>query len=319
LTEQGAYLRKAGNQIIVEKKGETLIKISAHRVNNVLLYGNIQFTTQALKLLLNHGVELALLTQSGKIFGQFTPPLSKNILLRMSQFKLFSDDSICHKQAKRLLEAKLDNSKEVLKQFVWNKRDIDLSNQIRQIEKQIGSIEKQNSQAALNGVEGIAASAYFNAFRSVFIDQSVFNKRSKRPPKDPSNALLSFCYVLLGFLIQSHLNAVGFDPYLGFYHKTAYGRPSLAIDIVEVFRAPIVDRFVVRLFNLGIMKKDDFQPSEDGGFRLDSNGIKKFFKQWDEHIKSSGFMNILRTQVDTLREVCLEKKEYPDYYTFKAQ
>ncbi len=110
ITEQGAYLRKTGKRLFLEKEGRKLADIDVHRVDCVLIYGNIQFSTQAVKMLLKNGVELALLSESGKIYGQLTPPVPKNIILRTNQFRLFNDKDFRLEQSKYILKAKLENS-----------------------------------------------------------------------------------------------------------------------------------------------------------------------------------------------------------------
>lgn len=111
-----------------------------------------------------------------------------------------------------------------------------------------------------------------------------FTGRNRRPPRDPLNALLSFGYVLVGSEIQSLLDAMGFDPYLGFFHKIDYGRPSLALDLVEEFRAPLVDRFSLRLLNLGILSAEDFTRTPEGGMVLEREALKRYFAAYEKEL-----------------------------------
>jgi CRISPR-associated protein Cas1 len=111
-----------------------------------------------------------------------------------------------------------------------------------------------------------------------------FSGRERRPPPDPFNALLSFGYVLVGNEIQSLLDGMGFDPYLGFFHQLDYGRPSLAIDLLEEFRAPLVDRLSLKLVNLGVLHKEDFVTGPDGGCFLNQDGKKRYFQAYEEEL-----------------------------------
>lgn len=133
------------------------------------------------------------------------------------------------------------------------------------------------------GVEGGASAAYFRALGQMFLKDLKFEKRTKRPPKDPVNALLSFGYSLITNEIHGLLVGHGFDPFIGFLHGLSYGRPSLALDLVEEFRQPVVDRFTLRLVNRGIIKKEDFTARE-GGIYLTDHARKTFFVQYDKQI-----------------------------------
>jgi CRISPR-associated protein Cas1 len=319
LTEQGAILRKAGNCLVVEKNNVQLLEVEIQRLDTVVLFGNIHFTTQAARLLLENGIEMALLSESGHLFGQLTPPTGKNIVLRQKQFLLFSNSGVCLDQSKLLVEAKIQNSLSVLKQFTWNEKDLDLNREMADLGKAMDEIAPAPDAGVLNGIEGNAAKIYFGGFGKVFREPFLFNGRSKRPPLDPANALMSFGYVLLGSLIQAHLDAVGFDPFMGFYHDLSYGRPSLALDLLEVFRAPIIDRFVVKCFNLKIFKADDFSQSETDGFRLSPPALKRFFTRWNEHLRQQDFGGILQEQIESLRKFCMAETELPVYYRFRAQ
>jgi len=317
--EQGATVRKKGRELKIEKNGELLLKVEVHRLDTVVLYGNVQFSTQVLQVLMREGIEVALLSRSGKLYGQVTPPAPKNILLRQNQFSKFDIVDFCLMQSRKLVHAKLRNSAEFLKQLNWNRRDIDLREHIEDIAKQQKMVDSATSIASLNGIEGNAARIYFRGYAEGFLDKSLFRGRSRRPPKDEANALMSFGYVLLASIVQSQLDAVGFDPYLGFYHQRSYGRQSLALDMMEVFRSWIVDRFVLRAFNLGIFQKGDFDRNPSDGARLKDYALKKFFFRWDEHLDTCGFRSILNKQVDSLTNVCKGRSRFPDYHLFGAR
>ena len=173
---------------------------------------------------------------------------------------------------------------------------------------------------SLNGVEGSAAHFYFQAFPLLLKAEGIdFPGRKRRPPPDPVNAILSFGYTLLTSRIQSILDASGFDPYLGFLHRVDYGRPSLALDLLEPFRAPLVDRFAVRLFNLKILKPDDFDTTETSGARLKHDAMKRFFLQWEKQLTTFEFSKHLKIQTDSLANVLKDNREFPEHYRFKAE
>ncbi|NLI15123.1 MAG: CRISPR-associated endonuclease Cas1 [candidate division Zixibacteria bacterium] len=319
LTEQGAVLRKTSRSLRLEKEGKQIAEVEISKLDNVLVYGNIQVTIQALRLLLENGIELSLLSESGKLYGQLTPPFSKNIFLRKRQFELFSDERSCKLLAGPLIKAKILNSIEVLRQFSWHIDGLNYDSEIGELTRMAEQAESAPHLRTLIGIEGASAKIYFGAFGKAFKDNTLFNGRSKQPPRDPANALMSFGYVLITALIQSHLEAVGFDPYQAFYHSLTYGRPSLALDILEVFRAPVADRFAVKMFNLGVFKREDFNDSNVEGFRLKPEAIKRFFLRWDECLRKMDILKIIREQVDSLRKACLGEIKTPEYYLFKAK
>jgi CRISPR-associated protein Cas1 len=319
IIEQGASLKKEGLEIIVEKDSKVLSAIETHRLDSILLFGNIQVTTQALRLLLEEGIQLAFLRQSGYLYGIVTPPISKNVVLRLEQYRAVQDPLTRLILSKVLVTAKLKNTLETLRQYLWNSPKPKLKDAAVSIQEMICSIQKSPTLSAISGIEGMAARTYFEAYATVFKEASIFHSRSKRPPLDPGNALLSLGYTLLAFRIQSHLNASGFDPYLGFYHRIDYGRPALSLDMLEPFRAPVVDRFVTRMFNLGVIKNDDFTSSPEEGYRLTPTALKRFFSHWEEQLSHTGFLENLNCQVDSLRAYLMKKEPALKLYQFKAR
>ena len=155
----------------------------------------------------------------------------------------------------------------------------------------IGELEALRSRAAsaddrgmLMGIEGDAARRYFQALGKGFSGPIGFFGRQKRPPPDPANALLSFGYVLLANLIAPLLEARGFDPYLGMLHTVRSGRPSLALDMMEEFRHPVVDRFVLRTCNRRQFSPEDFDKVDGKGVRLKKEGLRRYFREWETYI-----------------------------------
>lgn len=172
----------------------------------------------------------------------------------------------------------------------------------------------------LLGVEGEAASAYWAAFPCLLTAEGVsFPGRRKRPPPDPVNAVLSFGYTLLTDILLSALEARGFDPWVGFLHSESYGHPCLALDLVELFRAPVVDRLAVRLFNLGILKPADFHPSQEGGVRMTPDALRTFFRHWEQAIAKLNLRHIIKDQVDHLARVYLGQEAVLKPWTWSAR
>lgn len=249
VTEQGAVLRKTGERLVVEKDRTVLLEVPCRKLDAVLIYGNVQVTTQALAELLEHGVELALLSAGGKLRCQLTPPKARNVPLRMRQYEVAASEAACLPLARELVRGKIANQAAVLRRFRVNHPEAVDAGDVAELERAAAGVDRAASLEILRGIEGAAAARHFRALAGMVPPELRFEGRSRRPPRDPVNALLSLGYVLAGNELQSLLDAMGFDPYLGFFHRLDYGRPSLALDLVKEFRAALVDRFVTGLFN----------------------------------------------------------------------
>ncbi|MBI5185792.1 MAG: CRISPR-associated endonuclease Cas1 [Nitrospinae bacterium] len=322
LTEQGAVLRKTGDRLIVEKDGEVLLDVQCHKIEAVLIFGNVQFTTQAVKELFEHGIEMALLTKNGRLVGQITSPFTKNIELRIAQFERHRDEDFKLEFSLSLVAGKVRNALQVLKTFACNHAETDLTEEIQGLESSLRTLENGKIAAeGLNGTEGNAARAYFAGFGKMVRNGFGFEGRKKRPPTDPVNALLSLGYTMIFNEISSLLDGLGFDPYLGYYHKPEYGRASLASDLMEEFRAPIVDRLTLRLVNNRMLAEKDFYNNPKGeGIYLTREALKRYFAEYEEFIgrefthpdtkEKTSFRKCFRIQAERLASAIKGEKKY---------
>jgi CRISPR-associated endonuclease Cas1 len=152
------------------------------------------------------------------------------------------------------------------------------------LQTRLSRIDASANLDALRGLEGSAAAAYFDAFAAMVPEDLGFSGRQRRPPRDPVNSLLSFGYVLVGNELQSLLDGIGFDPFIGFFHALDYGRASLALDLLEEFRHALVDRLTISLLNRGIIKRTDFQTTPEGGLYLDQDGKRRYFTEYAKEL-----------------------------------
>lgn len=318
ITEQNAWIRKRGDRVVVEKDDATLLEIPYFKIDTVLLYGNVQFTTQALGLLLDHGVELALLTTSGRLRGQLTPPKAKNITLRMAQYERSACEDFCLNFARELVRGKIENSAAHLRRFRHNHPEVIELSDITNLETHAAQVQSVAGIESLRGVEGTAAARYFRALQNMVPEELGFEGRRRRPPPDPVNALLSFGYVIVGNELQALLDAIGFDPYLGFYHQVDYGRPSLALDLLEELRPALVDRLTVRILNLRLLTAEDFETHPRRGARLSRDGKKRYFefleqelaREWEEDGERWTFRSAFRRQAHRLARAIEHDEPY---------
>ncbi|MCL5022277.1 MAG: CRISPR-associated endonuclease Cas1 [Nitrospirae bacterium] len=284
LTEQGSVLSKTGDRLIVRKEGEVLLDVPCSKVDAVLIFGNVHFTTQAVHELFEHGIEMALLTRTGRLVGQITSPFTKNIELRVKQFERYHDEAFKLGLSKTIVQGKIANCLSLMSAFSYNHPERNLAETVARIETTMKGLNDARDTSALMGIEGITAKTYFSGFAKMILADFVFEGRKKHPSTDPVNALLSFGYTLLFNEISSLLDGLGFDPYLGYFHEVEYGRASLATDIQEEFRASI-DRFTLYLVNNRMVGRDDFYPNpKDGAMYLKRDAMKKYFVEYEKYL-----------------------------------
>ena len=311
LTEQGSLLRKKGDRLVVEAHRETLLSVESHKIDAVLIFGNVQVTTQAIHKLFQHGIELSYLSKSGRFIGHIRPAAAKNIDLRIEQFRRLEDETFRIVFSQSVVQAKIYNSLQLLRSFAYNHPESNLKEVTTDIEDSLRRVPLQNTFESLNGIEGLAARTYFKGFERMILGDFTFEGRKRRPPPDPVNALLSLGYTLVFNELASLLDGLGLDPLLGYYHKENYGRASLAADILEEFRVPLVDRLTLKLINNRVLIPEDFftNPAESGCY-LKRDALKKYLEIYEKQINESfrhpetgqetSFRKCLRIQAEKL-------------------
>ncbi len=321
ITEQQAIVRKTGDRLIVEKDHAVLMEVPCLKLEAVLIYGNVQITTQAMVELLQHGIELAIFSRTGKLWGQLTPPKARNVVLRMRQYELEKSEAFCLGFARSLVRGKIANAVTVLRRYRTNHPGAFPLDAVEDLEARLSHIDSTPSLETLRGVEGSAAAAYFEAFAAMVPRELGFPGRQRRPPKDPVNALLSFGYVLVGNELQSLLDGIGFDPYIGFFHQLDYGRPSLALDLVEEFRPALVDRLTLSLLNRKILDRHHFEPTPEGGLYLGREGKRRYFAEYEREMNAPfplgaetvTFRGLFRRQADRLAAALTRDEPYESF------
>lgn len=300
--------------------------ISSRSLTN-LLFGNIQITAQAMGLLLDEGIEVCYLSANGKFRGKLQPAESKNVLLRMAQYERFLDDEFTTHLARTIVTGKITNGRALIIRYQQNYPEIDFAPELETIDKTLVKLPGQNTVESIMGSEGIATAVYFKAYGKMFRHELRFEQRSRRPPKDPVNAVLSFGYTLITNEMFSLVTAHGMDPYIGYLHGLSYGRPSLALDLVEEFRHPFIDRFTLSLFNNHILTENDFETIQDKGVYLKKQALKLFFEHYERRIREpfespqtgeqTSFRQLFKNQVHHMAQTILTKKEYQPFRIYK--
>jgi CRISPR-associated protein Cas1 len=324
VTRVGSRIRKTKRRLVVSGDEGVIQTARLRDLRKVVLVGSAGVTTPALLSMLEAGIEVSFLTGSGRPRGRLVPAEGKNVFLRVIQFRRFEDMDFRIAMARRIVSAKIQNARRILQLFRRDRTDLDFSGPLAELKILREKAEQQQNLSSLMGIEGDAAARYFRCFGCLFLQDLSFEKRSRRPPMDPVNALLSLGYTLIAGETQGALSSLALDPYIGFFHELDYGRPSLALDLEEEFRQPIVDRFVLSLCNRRILKPEDFQKAENGGTMLKEGPRKKFFRFYEKMMmspmgasspeaESMTLRKLIHFQAENLKSSIISGSEYSPY------
>jgi len=280
VTTPGAYLRLEGETVCVMIEDKKRLQLPLHPIGAIVCFGGAAVSPALMAKCAEDGRSLIWMSRTGRFQARLEGPVSGNILLRVSQHQLARDSAASAEIARAMLAGKLRNSRTLIVRAARDARSesdrTHLLNCAQQLRASLRGLRACSTLDAMRGHEGSAALQYFQALNNcVRADRRAdfaFVTRSRRPPMDRLNALLSFVYALLLNDCVSALEAVGLDPQLGFLHTLRPGRPALALDLMEEFRAPLGDRLAVTLINLGQLTPDDFERRETGAVLLNENG-----------------------------------------------
>ncbi|WP_045213940.1 CRISPR-associated endonuclease Cas1 [Desulfonatronovibrio magnus] len=257
--EPGSYLRKSGPNLALFKDRKLVDEIPGANLEQLVLMGYTSLTGGVMDFLIRNRVETVFLSPRGAFRGRLNIDDHKDVERRRKQYLNLSDTDFLLKTARFFVKGKLRNQARFLQALGQRNRNEHVLSMALALRTMIKSLPEIDSLDILRGIEGNAARIYFKAFGFLLKNPDFsFSIRTKRPPLDPVNALLSFIYTMLTNEVLSAIKTSGLDPYLGALHEPAYGRPSLACDLVEEWRTYLGDRLVLQLINKGSVKKDDF-------------------------------------------------------------
>lgn len=285
--ENGATVRKDGEQLRIDlPRDKTLLKMPLEKLEQIVIIGNVTVTAQAMKALLQRGISLVYITSQGRLLGKLQPFENKNIPLRWRQFETASSPEARLAISKSIVKGKLLNQRALLqrakREGVWG-----LAGAIQQLGILAKKVDSVTDMNALRGLEGAGAAEYFRQWPKLIRQVGFrFPGRVRRPPTDPVNSMLSFGYMLLMNEVFSACHIVGFDPYLGFFHMDKYGRPALALDLMEEFRPVLVDSLVLSLINKRVIDPEDFVTEIGGATRMRPHALRKFLAAWENKRRS---------------------------------
>ncbi|MCY3994395.1 MAG: CRISPR-associated endonuclease Cas1 [Caldilineaceae bacterium] len=321
---QGGVVGKSGETLSVRVKGKTAAKARLLDVSSLSLFGNVQVTAQATRELLERGIPICHFSYGGWLKGVTWGMAHKNVELRMNQYRTAGDPTASLAIAKEIVRAKVRNSRVMLRR---NHPQAPAA-AVEEMKRLTGKVEAADSFGTLLGIEGAAARVYFAHFGGMLKSGRPafdFRGRNRRPPRDPVNAVLSFVYSMLMRQAMVSAMAVGFDPYLGFYHQPKYGRPALALDLAEEYRPLIADSATLTLFNNAELKEKDFI-ERGGAVSLTQAGRKAVIGAFERRMDglithplfkySISYRRVMEVQARLLgRYLQGELKKYPAFTT----
>lgn len=289
VTSEDIYLSLDGENVVASRGKSEVARYPLHTLSGIICFTYPGASPTLMGACAQRGISLSFCTPRGKFLARVSGESSGNILLRRMQYRVADDPLQSCRISRSMIFGKLHNAR-------WSIERTRRDHKLRLEEERFTSASKtlknlllavlqENSSDSLRGLEGAGAAAYFTVLDDMILNQKetfFFRGRSRRPPLDPFNAMLSFSYSLLSHDCASALESVGLDSYAGFLHRDRPGRASLALDLMEELRPCMADRFVLTLVNNRMIKSEDFQKSEGGAVYLTENARRTFLKSWQE-------------------------------------
>lgn len=298
VTTPGAHIEKDYGRLRVIKDDESLASVPLNQVSEVVTIGSVGMTLPAMLAVLSQGANLSIITPQGRLLGRLIAAEARNLPLRHTQYARSQDADFCLRVARVIVVGKLKNSRTMMRRMARAADELAQTEPTRadaqaEAVELRGFIRRARSAvdlATLRGIEGAAAKVYFGALKRALGAEFKFQKRARRPPSDPANALLSLAYALLMRAVFSACEVAGLDAYDGFLHADKYGRPALALDLMEEFRSIVADSAVLRAVNQGSVHATDFEyddaPSAGGGMRLRPAALRRFVNQFSRRLNT---------------------------------
>ena len=294
ILSEDIYLSLDGENVVANRDRQIAARYPLHTLQNIITFSYAGASPALMGACAQRQIALAFCTPRGKFLARVCGEGNGNVLLRRTQYRAADDPSQCCQISRTIIFGKLFNARWSIER---TRRDHSLrvdSEKLVSVSKQIYGLLSQVKEVTaleeLRGLEGVGASAYFSAFDEMILGDKetfVFRSRSRRPPLDAVNAMLSFAYSLLAHDCASALESVGLDSYVGFLHRDRPGRTSLALDLMEELRPCMADRFVLTLINNRIVNRADLSKTESGAVLLTDTGRRTFVKNWQDKKKET--------------------------------
>jgi len=289
VTSPDAYLSRDGENVVVKIEDTEAFRTPIHYLEGIVTFGYKGASPALLRMCSDHNVAVSFLSDSGRFLAQLTGPVKGNVLLRRTQYRLADNPNESTRLSARFIMGKLANCRNVVRRFISDHCSAEYHGPCREVSWllaiNLSRLERCSSVDEVRGIEGESARAYFSVFDDMILnnkEQFYMHSRSKRPPLDNVNALLSLLYTLLAHEVRAALETVGLDPFVGFLHRDRPGRPGLALDVMEELRPYMADRMVLSLINRGQITGSDFVQKETGGVLLKPEARKTLLEAWQK-------------------------------------
>lgn len=304
VTTPECYLALEDSNVLVLREGNEIVRVPLLNLEGIVTFGYTGTSPALMGACAREGISLCFMTANGRFLARVSGETQGNVLLRRTQYRASDDLTHSCRIAKQMISGKIFNARWVLERTLRDHplrvNEEALNRAVAQLKSALDAVGKCSDLEELRGVEGSAASVYFDVYDELILQQKddfVFRTRNRRPPTDPVNALLSFVYSLLTNETAAALSAVGLDPYVGFLHRDRPGRVSLALDVMEELRSVMADRFVITLINRKEVTASGFTVRENGAVSMDDSTRKAVLNAWHSRKQETMTHPFLNTKI----------------------
>ena len=285
ITESGTYLHKKGGHVIIGRNNEVLLEVPIERLEDVTLIDSVHVSSALLTEFLERNIPMSWMSGMGRFYGSLISNTSIDVLKHQKQFELLQHNNFYFDIAKKVVFAKIHNQLTVLRRYNRNINSSKVESNIKNILAVRKNVFRTNDYRELMGYEGIISRIYFDALGDVVTEPFKFEKRTKRPPRDPVNSMLSLGYSMLFNEILNAVISTGLHPYVGFLHRIAKGHPALVSDLMEEWRAVLIDSLVMAIIKRNMISYEMFEINDQGCF-LNSEARKIFLSTYNKKLRS---------------------------------
>ena len=304
ITENGTYLHKRGGKLLIDKEETTITEVPLELVENITVTNTTQISSSLITECLTKNIPISWMSTSGKMYGSLLAPSFVDIFKQKQQFDLIEEKDFYFKLAQKIVSAKIHNQLVLLRRYNRNIKSEKVHELINYLSNTQKNIKYTSDNNELLGYEGLASRTYFSALGMLINKPFQFTKRTKQPPRDPFNAMLSMGYSILFNEILSNIIAIGLHPYIGFFHQLAKGHPALVSDLIEEWRAVIVDALVISLIKRGSITENMFTLNKKGCY-FSPEGKKIFLNAYNKKINTENkYISGEHSYRDSLRIQC---------------
>ncbi len=304
VTTPESYLHKEGETVVIKVENEQKAQFPLHALNSIICFGQVSMSPFLMATCAEKSIAVTFCTETGRFLASVHGKIHGNVILRREQYRKADDDIACANLTRSFLVGKIANSRNVINRALRDHADkldsVSLNVVSEKASVALDQLMKSGSVDSMRGLEGEMANAYFDVFDHLIISQKdafKFDGRNRRPPRDNVNCLLSFIYTMLAHDTRSALESVGLDPYVGFLHKDRSGRPGLALDLMEEFRAMLGDRLVLSLINRDQVSPKGFKHSESGAVIMDDETRKEVIAAYQKRKQDEVFHPFFKENV----------------------